>query len=381
MSKQGKLYAIGALFNKPKAILNAAAAVRDKKYIKFDVNTPYALHGMDDAMGLKPTNIGIVAFIFGVLGLLTALIVTGWTSVVSYPLVIGGKPLFSFPAFVPIIFELTVLFSAVGAVAIMFMFYHKFPFTSHPIHDSKYMQKTSSDHFGIYIESDDPNFAEENIRKLYKELNAVEIVEIFYDQEEVDFSLPALDKKFIGAMVALFIGVSFATWLHLEVGLNSLPFNWMVIQNKYSAQAESHLFANGSAMRDPVEGTVARGYMPYLYAKDPDKAGKFLINPLSPNEMVLLNGQEKYDIFCSMCHGDYGEGDGRLKGKFPVPPSLHSRKVREDWTDGRIYHVITAGQNSMPSYAKQIPSDDRWAIIHYLRVLQRSQNAKESDLQ
>ena len=96
---------------------------------------------------------------------------------------------------------------------------------------------------------------------------------------------------------------------------------------------------------------------------------------------VLKRGQQQYDIFCGMCHGDNGEGDGRLKGKFPVPPSLHSSKVRDDWSDGRIYHVITVGQNSMPAYDKQIPSDDRWAIIHYLRAMQRSLNAKESDIQ
>jgi len=168
MSKQGKLFALGALFNKPEDILKAAIAIRDKKYSKFDVNTPYPIHGMDDAMGLKPTTIGKVAFIFGALGLLTALIVTGWTSVISYPLVIGGKPLFSFPAFVPVFFELTVLFSAVGAVAIMLFLYHKLPFNSHPIHDTVYMKKTSSDHFGIYVESEDPDYNAEELKDMYE---------------------------------------------------------------------------------------------------------------------------------------------------------------------------------------------------------------------
>jgi mono/diheme cytochrome c family protein len=241
------------------------------------------------------------------------------------------------------------------------------------------MKKTSSDHFGIYVESDDPDFDEKELKALLGSLKPVEIVEIFNQTEEENYS--AVNAKFVGALVVLFLVVSVATWLHLDTGLNSLPFNWMDTQPKYSAQSESSFFADGSAMRNPVEGTVARGYMPYPYPKEPEMAAKFLVNPLLPTEDVLARGKQEYDIFCGVCHGDHGKGDGRLKGKFPIPPSLHSKKVREDWTDGRIYHVLTMGQNAMPSYAKQIPSDDRWAIIQYLRVLQRSLNAKESDLQ
>jgi mono/diheme cytochrome c family protein len=83
--------------------------------------------------------------------------------------------------------------------------------------------------------------------------------------------------------------------------------------------------------------------------------------------------------FCSPCHGNFGRGDSRLQGQFPNPPTLHFDKVR-NWPDGNIYHVMTDGQNIMPSYATQISKDDRWAIVQYIRVLQRAQNAKESDL-
>jgi hypothetical protein len=68
-----------------------------------------------------------------------------------------------------------------------------------------------------------------------------------------------------------------------------------------------------------------------------------------------------------------------LQGQFPNPPTLHSDKVR-NWPDGNIYHVMTDGQNIMPSYATQVSKDDRWAIVQHIRVLQRAQNAKESDL-
>jgi mono/diheme cytochrome c family protein len=90
-------------------------------------------------------------------------------------------------------------------------------------------------------------------------------------------------------------------------------------------------------------------------------------------------GQQKFITFCSPCHGYLAKGDSRLRGQFPNPPSLHSEKVR-NYQDGDIYHIITEGQNTMPSYAKQITREERWAIILYLRALQRSQNAKETDI-
>jgi len=111
----------------------------------------------------------------------------------------------------------------------------------------------------------------------------------------------------------------------------------------------------------------------------PDSLVKLLANPLPVNEKTLLTGQKRYDTYCSPCHGNYGKGDSRLRGQFPNPPTLMSEKVL-NWTDGNIYHIITNGQNVMASYAKQISRDDRWAIVHYIRALQRSQNAKDSDL-
>ncbi|MGB6121763.1 MAG: cytochrome c, partial [Bacteroidota bacterium] len=90
-------------------------------------------------------------------------------------------------------------------------------------------------------------------------------------------------------------------------------------------------------------------------------------------------GRESYLSFCSPCHGNFGRGNSRLQGQFPNPPTLHSDKAR-DWPDGNLYHVIAEGQNVMPGYAPQISREDRWAIVHHVRVLQRAHNAKESDL-
>lgn len=133
------------------------------------------------------------------------------------------------------------------------------------------------------------------------------------------------------------------------------------------------------AMRVPPEGTVPRGYERYRYDKDPERAGRELKNPLRRTRANLLRGQKLFNIYCIVCHGKGGQGDGTIIPKFPRPPSLLSNKVR-NWPDGRIYHVITKGQNIMPSYATQVDPQDRWAIIHYVRVLQRAAKPTAEDL-
>lgn len=134
------------------------------------------------------------------------------------------------------------------------------------------------------------------------------------------------------------------------------------------------------AMRMPVAGTVPRGFTPYPYAqKDGDQAGRELKNPLRSTHSVLVRGQTLYNTHCIVCHGPAGEGDGTIVPKFPRPPSLQSDKVQA-WTDGRIYHTVATGQNLMPSYASQIAPADRWAIVSFIRVLQRSKHPTPEDL-
>jgi mono/diheme cytochrome c family protein len=136
--------------------------------------------------------------------------------------------------------------------------------------------------------------------------------------------------------------------------------------------------AQRALMRIPVEGTVPRGYTPYHFIS-PEQAGKALKNPLPSTHAVLMRGQMMFNTYCIECHGAAGLGDGPIVPKIPRPPSLQSDKIR-GWPDGSIFHIITRGQNVMPSYASQILPEDRWAIIHYVRVLQRSQHPSAEDL-
>ncbi|MCU7497743.1 MAG: quinol:electron acceptor oxidoreductase subunit ActD [Bacteroidota bacterium] len=373
------LFAVTALFDTPGEILHAAGEVRKAGYTKYDVNTPYPVHGMDKAMKLKPSTLSYVALVLGLTGTFSALFFMWWVSAINYPLVIGGKPYFSLPAFIPITFEVTVLLASIGTVVAMLFIYFKLPNNSYPLHDTEYMRSVSSDKFGIVILSKDPLFDEDKIVSLFKELKSGNITSVYYDAEEISLTHRVFEPKFLSFLAVVFIFTSLMTYASLNYILYWQPFNWMWFQNKVIPQSKSTYFSDGFGMRMPVEGTVARGFVPYPYKGNQAAASKYLINPLVPSKEVLAKGQDKFNTFCSPCHGYFGKGDSRLRGQFPAPPSLQSEKVR-NYKDGDIYHIITEGQNIMPSYAKQITREERWAVIHYLRALQRSQNAKESDV-
>jgi mono/diheme cytochrome c family protein len=280
---------------------------------------------------------------------------------------------------VPIAFEVTVILASVLTVVTMIVLYFRFPNNAHPLHDTPYMKRVSSDKFGINIQADDPKFDEKEIRAFLGRIGGKEISPIYFDAEEFEHGQKLFDPKFLGVLAVTALVVSAMTYVVFNKVLYMEPFSWMSAQEKLKAQQPSELFKDGIGMRPPVEGTVARGFLPYAFKGKPDEAGRFLANPLLSTKEVLERGKSRYMTFCSPCHGNFGRGDSRLQGQFPNPPTLHSDKVR-NWPDGNIYHVMTDGQNIMPSYATQISKDDRWAIVQYIRVLQRAQNAKESDL-
>lgn len=154
-------------------------------------------------------------------------------------------------------------------------------------------------------------------------------------------------------------------------------------QEKYKAQAESKFFPDGSTMRVPVEGTVARGYLreDSEYYRGKSETGEFIQSaPVDIDMNLLERGQERFDIYCSPCHGRVGDGRGIMISKgFVPPPSFHIDRLRE-MPDGQLYDVISNGLRNMAAYKHQIRPDDRWAIVVYLRALQRSQNASLKDV-
>lgn len=133
--------------------------------------------------------------------------------------------------------------------------------------------------------------------------------------------------------------------------------------------------------RLPVQGTIPQNFNEYPYTKEEaDKAAAELKNPLLYTKGNFEKGQKMYNTYCIVCHGPKGQGDGYIVPKFPRPPTLLSDKIR-DWSDGHVFHVITMGQNLMPSYQSQILPQDRWAIVLYLRAIQRATKPTPADIE
>jgi len=379
--RTGELYAVAALFDTPDGIIHAAEKVSGSGYKKFDVLTPYPLHGMDGAMKLKETRIGWVAMLAGMSGTLLAFLMIWWMVGINYPNWFGGKPAFNLPPSIPIMFEITVLLASLVLVGSLIAIFMKLPWNANPLMDTAFIKRVTSDKFGIYIEAKDPKFNLDEVRGMFEQLGSSDVSNIHHPEYDLGKTKnPLLDGKFMTAVIGTGVITAIITYFVLNVLLFLPPFDWMHFQPRVNPQTESKFFGDGFSMRKPVEGTVARGFIPYEFTGMPDSLVVVTPNPLPVSQKVLDLGKKKFDIYCSPCHGNHGKGDSRLKGQFPVPPTLLSEKVT-NWKDANIYHVITNGQNTMPSYASSVSRDERWAIIHYLRVLQRSQNAPDSDFE
>ena len=154
-------------------------------------------------------------------------------------------------------------------------------------------------------------------------------------------------------------------------------------QPKYRGLRPSVFFTDGASARPRVEGTVARGTLQEDDAFFTGKVSNATVKelPFAIDEHVLDRGQERFNIYCSPCHGRTGKGDGLVVRRgYREPPSFHSDRLLQA-DAGYIFDVITNGFGVMPDYKAQIAPRDRWAIVAYLRALQLSQHAAASDIE
>lgn len=158
-----KTHYLIAAFDNPAALIDAAAHTRDAGYRLFDCHSPFPIHGMDDAMGLKRSPVGFIVAGMALIGAAVGFSLQTWVSTQAYPLVISGKPLFSWQAYIIITFALFVLFGAFGAVFGMFGL-NRLPRLHHPLFYSELLAKASNDGFLISIEAGDAHFDEEKTR-------------------------------------------------------------------------------------------------------------------------------------------------------------------------------------------------------------------------
>ena len=155
--------------------------------------------------------------------------------------------------------------------------------------------------------------------------------------------------------------------IHLNPNMDS--------QDKFKAQSVNPFFSDSSSMRLPVEGTVAQSKLfgDAKYNSGKDINDNFIDNPNLLTAEFINRGKERFDIYCVICHGVNGDGKGNItRYKYPIPPT----SFHQDWLiekkDGHYFDVITNGIRTMPSYKHQIPVNDRWAIVSYIRKLQES---------
>ncbi len=127
------------------------------------------------------------------------------------------------------------------------------------------------------------------------------------------------------------------------------------------------------ANRQPVAGTIARGYMPYSYPNTTEgyeNAGTNLHNPLAKNEINLKEGETLYGKFCVHCHGATGQGDGLVGLKLPGAPPSYTGPVLMALPEGKMFHTLTYGKNLMGSHSSQLTVDERWKLVMYVQKLQ-----------
>jgi hypothetical protein len=176
-----------AEFDSPAACMHGAEKLRDAGYALFDAHTPFPIHGMDRAMGLADSKLGWIVLGFGLScgmsGTFLAWLMMFWMNGVDYPIVIGGKPPGTLPSMVPIMFEVTVLFSALTAVFGM-LGLNKLPRHNHPLFNSERFKGFSDDKFFLSVEVEDPKFDTDKTRALFESAKAKFVEVVLHEDDE-----------------------------------------------------------------------------------------------------------------------------------------------------------------------------------------------------
>ncbi|MEZ4228353.1 MAG: quinol:electron acceptor oxidoreductase subunit ActD [Polyangiaceae bacterium] len=392
-TKKTPVYGILAEYSDPAVLIEACKKVRDAGFKKWDTYTPFPVHGIDPAMGIKPTILPWLVLCAGLTGLATAITLQWWTNAHDYPWIVSGKPFWSIPANVPIMFELTVLLSALTTLGGMLAL-NKLPHPSHPLDLKERFERVTDDKFFLLIEASDPKYDADEVTALLAE--DADLVEPLMDDDQTPAELP---RGIIYGLVILTAAaiVPFALAAHARESHNRSPrihivpdMDW---QTKYKAQRVNTFFDDRRADRPFVEGTVARGNLReddhFYRGKSGDTWARTFPNQVEVSEATMKRGEQRFDIFCAPCHGLQGRGDGMVNKRAEsigagvdgwVPPSDITDPNLMKQPVGQLFNSITHGVRNMPAYGPQIEPEDRWAIILYVRALQRTRNATTKDL-
>ena len=359
-----------AEFENEHDLLHAAEKVRDAGYTKTDAFTPFPVHGIDHALGIKPTILPFIVLCAGLTGLFTALLMQWWMNGVDYKYIISGKPFGITPASIPVSFELTILFSAFTSVLGMLAL-NGLPRFSNPVFTNAKFDRATNDRFFLYVDATDKYYNRESVRELLSSVHANSLDEVSED------STPSELPRWIllGALLIMLAGlIPAAIVLNMRASFSDLPrwhvFFDMDFQPKKKPQQTTTIFKDGRTMRPQVPGTISRGQLdqqdPFYLGYDPMKVTSFDTEkhiyvstvdsvavdsvakvsalssalggsvqppagspaagtpaagaapvlpfleklPIEANEANIKLGKTKYEIYCSACHGYSGYGDG-----------------------------------------------------------------------
>ncbi|GAA4439898.1 quinol:electron acceptor oxidoreductase subunit ActD [Bremerella cremea] len=452
-----KLIGLMAQFDDPDSLLAACEKVRKAGYTNTDAYTPFPLHGIDDALGIKPTILPWIVLALGLMGGSAGLALQYITNVEFYPFIISAKPLFSLPANIPVIFELTILHAAI-AVFLGMLLLNRMPTFSNPLFRVPEFARATDDKFFLTVGVADEKFKPKKTRELFDSfIGQTAVIEVFDDPSSNE--IPKV-FKFVGIGVSV---LALIPPLLLWRAYNDTatvprinPIRDMDVQLRGDTQTVSHVFADGRTMRPRIAGTVARGEyvdpilltgivpemdqqnVAFLQEEEPpkeegekpaeeanaeedkpaeepaaeekpmeekpaeDKPTEEAAAPAQPEEpepnwvkiapieinmATLERGRNRYNIYCSVCHGLAGDGDGlvsqralqRQEPTWVPPTNLHTDYLLTQ-PDGKIYNTITNGIRKMKGYADQIPTEDRWAIVTYVRALQKTRTGTPAEI-
>ena len=392
-AESGELFGLLAEYQTPGELIAAAAKVRDAGYTKWDCYSPFPVHGLDPAMGIKRTILPWIVFIIGLGGLGGGLLLQWWTNASYWPWIVSGKPFFSIPANIPITFETTILASVFASFFGMWGL-NKLPQHWHPFFKKDRFRKVTDDGFFIGVEAEDAKFQRGKTQALLEQAGAVAIESAYIERDPAKWAIPRPVLGFIvvSAVAAL---VPFVLIAKARASKSEAPHYHVIsdmdFQPKAQTQAGSQLFANSRSSRALAAGTVARedviGNEPFHHGIDDGEWISTFPPEVEISQRTVERGRERFGIYCQPCHGADGGGQGMIHQRslrvpqrgWVQPTSLHLEYVIRQ-PHGQIFNTISNGIRSMPGYAAQIPQGDRWAIVLYLRALQRSQNTNLDDV-
>lgn len=369
------------VYDSPDALMQGIRDLRSKDLGQLEAYSPYPIHGIDEALGHRRSPLGAMVMVMGIVGALTALGAEYWISAVDYPIVTGGKAPTSWEAFVPIMFEVTVLFATFTAGLGMLFLMNRLPFFGHPVLKSKSIAKLTRDKYALVIESsaDSKKQLDEQVAEAaLKDAGAVTI-EIVREPKSVPFLTSAFVMRALGGIAAACLVSGVLMYWLIKLFPVLPPMSHMLVQPRVDPQESSSFFGDGRSMRMPVQGSVARGFMPSFVANQ--EQASTLVNPLPRTRDVLEVGKQKFTERCAVCHGALATGIGSLTAAYGAKPANLQAQQFLDYPDGKIYWVIVNGKNAMPSHAADLTVDQRWSVVHYIRALQRAQHAMDRDVQ